>query len=178
MGPKGDTGTCELPSVQCDFGQMLTGWIDGQPICEDIPVNLIGGCETAFAYGNTTLNSFLNTNRWGWEITVNKDQSLTKPIYAGAGQNDISKGTQVGELAVAYTGTTVTVTYTMTADDIIMKETHLYGGEESVTTAAPGQYGLQDTGLINATTDTYVVTVSGEAPSLKIVAHAVTCGKD
>ncbi|MCI5212762.1 MAG: hypothetical protein D3910_29115 [Candidatus Electrothrix sp. ATG2] len=72
----------------------------------------------------------------------------------------------------------MTATYTMTADDIIMKETHLYVGEENVPTAAPGQYGFQDEGLVNATTDTYVVTVSGEAPSLKIVAHAVTCAKE
>ncbi|MCI5157843.1 MAG: hypothetical protein D3906_05270 [Candidatus Electrothrix sp. AUS1_2] len=166
-----------MPSVQCDFGQILTGWNNGQPICEDIPVNLIGGCETAFAQGDITLNSFLNTNRWGWEITVGPGQNLTKPIYAGAGQNDTSKGTKVGDLTIEYKETTVTVKYTMTADDIIMKETHLYVGDESVTTAAPGQYGLQNEGLINATTDSYTVTVSGTKP-VKVVAHAVTCTKE
>lgn len=136
---------------------------------------LPASCETAFAYGDKELDDFLNAARWGWQITVNKGQTLTKDIYAGAGQNDLAKGTKVGSLTVKYEGTKVTVTYTMNAG-FTMSSTHLYVGEGNVTTTAPGQYGQLHEGL-TAAVDTYQVAVSGTAASLNVVAHAVTCAK-
>lgn len=51
------------------------------------------GCETAFAWEQVvsgkcrTLDSFLNTSRWGWEHYVNRSVRKTGSwtMYAGAG---------------------------------------------------------------------------------------------
>ena len=51
-------------------------------------------CETAYAYGSRAFSeiSDLENARWGWEIILNGNDALITSIYAGAGQNDTSKG--------------------------------------------------------------------------------------
>ena len=173
--------------------QTETGWSDGDPIvdqgswamyssilfeCKDDPEPppVIGSCETAFAFGDMELDDFLDTARWGWQITVNQGDSFSTPVYAGAGQNDISKGTHVGELDVSYEGNIVSVSFNMLAG-FAMDETHVYVGDEYVSTAAPGLYGnLHD--LTGAFSDDYTLIIDGSAPyTLYIVAHAVVCGE-
>ncbi|WP_417911250.1 hypothetical protein [Candidatus Electronema sp. PJ] len=142
------------------------------------------GCETAFAVGETTLNDpalGLNTNRWGWQITVPEivppaaNVEFSKDIYAGAGGNDTNKGTKVGTLQVAYNGSEVNVAFMMDSG-YKMNETHLYVGNVTVPTAAPGQYG--GSGPTSDPKDKEIVTytrpMSG-AP-VYVVAHAVVCG--
>ncbi|CAK8725232.1 hypothetical protein GMJAKD_15950 [Candidatus Electrothrix aarhusensis] len=58
--------------------------------------------ETAYALGDKTfIDLGITSSRWGWQITVNEsDKLLSFPLFAGAGQNDITQGTEVGILLV------------------------------------------------------------------------------
>jgi hypothetical protein len=144
------------------------GWI----ICRDAG----NSCRTAFGFGQTELNDILAANLWGWQININKGQTLTQPIYTSATENDLSKAVNVGTLTVKYEGTKVSVTFKMT-DDVGMRATHLYVGATNVATPLPNQYGNLHEGLNKAFIDSYEVNVSGDAAHLKVVAHAVVCDK-
>jgi hypothetical protein len=165
-----------------------TGWADGSPIvnrgswatyttvtlsCEEEPPPEEGSCETAFAFGETTfIDLGLTDSRWGWEIGAFGPGSYSTPIYAGAAQNDLSKGTLVGTLGYEYDGSYVTVTFTM-LPGFTMDETHLFVDSSHVTTISPGLFGNTHD-LDNASSDVFTVgTFEGEP--LYIVAHAVVC---
>lgn len=129
-------------------------------------------CETAYAFGDQTFVDLGITNaRWGWQITVPAGTSDSRPIYAGAGQNDLSKGTYVGDLVYSYDGAFLTVTYQMYGG-WVMKKTHVYADDTSVTTTAPGRYGNQHE-LADTSGDSYALSVSGNP--IYIVAHAEAC---
>ncbi|MCI5146282.1 MAG: hypothetical protein D3923_12315 [Candidatus Electrothrix sp. AR3] len=121
------------------------------------------------------------SNKWGWQIDVPPFASIiTKDIYAGAGQNDLDKGTKVGTLLIDYIYPMINVSFMM-SDDYTMNETHLYVGLGNTTTGAPGQFGHLHTGLAGASSDSYNInlltdpTIPPFVP-LKVVAHAVVCG--
>lgn len=134
-------------------------------------------CETAFAFGDTRLWDILDENgdpitmRWGWQVTLYPGDALVQPIYAGAGQNDVTKGTLVGDLYISYDGVKVRAEYVM-FPPFHLEETHLYVGLEPTPTAAPGQYGNQHD-LDAATGDLYWVAIDGSP--VFAVAHAVVC---
>jgi hypothetical protein len=180
QGPAGPTGTCECtppPVKTCPDGQVMIGTGPDGIICDTPPPAAGGGCETAFAHGDETLASFLGTSRWGWQISVGNYGSFEKPIYAGAGGNDTSKGTEVGKLLVNYDNNgTITVTYSMKPQSgYTMSETHLYVGKTKVSTPAPGQYGGGDPSLSKE--DEVVYSISGiNGTPVYLVAHAVVCG--
>lgn len=174
--------------------QTETGWGSGDPIvpqgswamyfsflfvCDPTPPPE-PDCETAFAFGDKKLWDIIDpatgdpiTNRWGWQITVNADDTfpITRAIWAGAAQNDTSKGTYVGDLEIYYDGSTLTVNYVMNAP-FFMQETHLYAGTVETDTASPGQFGNIHY-LDNAAFDSYEIQISGS--TIYIVAHAVVC---
>lgn len=133
----------------------------------------VGTCDTAFALGDTTfIDLGITQSRWGWEITTVLPGTYSYPLYAGAGKNDISKGTLVGDLDVTYDGANVFVSY-KARNGFVFDETHLYVGKTHITTIAPGQYGnIHD--LEYTSHDSYSLGgFSGEP--LYIVAHAVSC---
>lgn len=133
----------------------------------------VGGCETAFAVGDTTfIDLGLSNSRWGWEITNIGPGSYSAPIYAGAGQNDLSKGTHVGNLVYVYDGSSISVDFNMFAG-FVMDETHLFVGTDHTTTIAPGLYGNQND-LNFSSSDSYVIGGFNGEP-LFLVAHAVSC---
>jgi hypothetical protein len=141
-----------------------------------------GGCETAFAYGGekaTTFTDLIGTPRWGWSNGPLIEGDYAFDIYAGAGRNDLDRGTLVGTLTVHYADGTATVTYAL-SEGFTLSETHLYAGtatmpvkKKDVPTFAPGQYG-NNHDLDAATGDTF--TVEGLSGDIYIVAHAVVCG--
>ena len=143
------------------------------------------GCETAFAYGGESIATcFSNWGfaRWGWTNAINGSISsiYELPIYAGAAQCDIEKGTLVGTLTITFTSaTTVEVNYSMD-NGYTMEETHLYIGslalpsDNGVFTLSPGLYTEIHDGLAGVGTDTYTLTVP--EGDLYVVAHAVVCG--
>lgn len=138
-------------------------------------------CETAFAFGGDLAVPFtglMDTPRWGWSNGPLGPGSYTFDLYAGAGQNDLSKGTLVGKVAVTYDGSVATVVYTVSSG-YTMDETHLYAGSASLPqnsdvelTVAPGQYG-NNHDLTDASNDTF--TVTGLSGDVFVIAHAVVC---
>ena len=169
-----------------DFVVGFCTFVENDVVIPDPDYPTLEGCETAFAYSEDLGTCFLQLgfHRWGWNINLtgfSGDQFVT-PIYAAAGQCDITKGTWVGNLTVDFNDdNTLTITYDMlpgTGNTI--KETHLYVGSDILPkkgtryTVAPGQFGLMHENLVNATSDSY--TVTKPAGNLYIVAHAVVCG--
>ncbi len=131
-------------------------------------------CQTGFAQGNVTFISLgLTRDRWGWENGPLAPGIYTKPIYAGAAQNDISKGTLVGQVTISYDGKTVNVSYQMNSG-YVLEATHVYAGTTNVSTIAPGQYGNTHDPLSNVSSDSY--SISGfDGQPVYVVAHAVVC---
>jgi len=117
----------------------------------------------------------LTKNRWGWAINLLIPGSTTYPIWAGAGLNNTSNGTNVGTLTVTWNGNQVAVLYSM-LPGYRLQEVHLYAGDARPTTTAPGQYGYQDSfdplGL-----GTYTFTVplkyTNSTDGVWLIAHAV-----
>lgn len=67
------------------------------------------GQETGFAIGDKTLKDDFNLNRWGWVNCITPSTSVDctyeiRPIYAGAAQNDITKGVEVGYMGFFWDG--------------------------------------------------------------------------
>jgi hypothetical protein len=190
-----------------DSGNVIaseTGWGDGDPFVDrgswamyfqytwqDCNGGGGGGSdtETAFAFGGEDAQCFLDLdldndgvgdfNRWGWTNGPLAEGSYSFDIYAGAGQCDLSKGTLVGTLSVAYSSGTAIVTY-QTDSPYTMVETHLYVGSDILATnngdytVAPGQYPTIHGELGNITSDSY--TVSGLSGDIYVVAHATVAG--
>ena len=143
---------------------------------------VVGACkstETAFAFGDMTLDELgTGINRWGWQITVDGVQGLSgsKPLYAGAGRNDISKATLVGQLNCQYSGSQLSVTY-ITNGGYSLKETHVDAGNSYVATGAPGQFGNTHGSLpFGTTVDSHTINVADvDADGIFLVAHATIC---
>ena len=172
------------------------------------------GCETAFAFGDRTdadsndaavyqpadgeLDTYLGdellnelpgiaANRWGWELSVFDGDEFTVPIYAGAGNNDISKGTHVGDLTVLYKEGMLSVSFDM-LQGFTLHTSHLYvgnginDGADHIPTSAPGGYKNASIGerRFNNFTGSYTVDLgAADFPSsLYLVFHSVVCGGD
>jgi hypothetical protein len=145
----------------------------------------IGKCETGYAFGGDQNDCFLNlgigVTNWGWSNgPITAPASLSWPIYAGAGQCDITKGIKVGTLTVDYSGTTAKVTYTLDAP-YKLTSTNLWIGNGATAylpykngkySSAPGQFGNLHT-LNSVSTDTY--TITGLTGPIRIAAHADVC---
>ncbi len=140
-------------------------------------------CETAYAFGGSVANCFLNisgvqSNNWGWSNGPIGAGSYSWPMYAGAGLCNIENGTHVGTLTVNYTPPTATVTYTA-FDGYVLNETHLHVGNQILPkrgnkfTTAPGQFPYKHENLNGVTTDTY--NISGLSGSIYVAAHSVVC---
>ena len=167
------------------------------------------GCETAFAIDSNDFfvefcnNGDLMTNRWGWTngpytaANAGVGSKAELKMYAGAGQCEIPKGTEVGAATVEVDGITVTVTFTPTAMMFQFTEYHvqvscdslqyaLQGGTETV---APGQYTVvENTMVMSGSTVTVVFAVGDSTNPIDrppgvttcdtgywVIIHAVSC---
>lgn len=130
--------------------------------------------ETAYAKGSNTFIDLKIGKNWGWAIELKAPGVSSYDIWAGAGQNDTTKGTRVGTLTVDWSGSQVTLTYALTGG-ARMSEAHVYVGDQRPTTTAPGKYG--NTFSFDPWTSTHSVTLpladSGDADGVWLVAHAV-----
>jgi hypothetical protein len=140
-------------------------------------------CETAYAYGLSYANCFLNipgvnSNNWGWSNGPIGAGIYSWPIYAAAGQCNIDNGILVGTLEVNYTPPTATIEYVMNSG-YTLNETHLYVGnlilpkKNNKFTTAPGQFPYKHDGLNGVSSDSY--TISGLSGEIYIAAHSVAC---
>jgi hypothetical protein len=151
--------------------------------------NVCWGDETAWAYSDIEhaipINSLVKKANWGWTNGPLAQGRYEWDIYAGAAQNDISKGMLVGKLIVNYTGECVTVEYDLD-EGYYLGEIHLYVGNDklpsklvgkkSVLTADPGQFPISEyIGFVPGDTMetswiSQCIPVSGE---IYVAAHAV-----
>ena len=124
----------------------------GDFVVETPPVEKCYGSETAWAYGGEDAKpiwDYAQGNNWGWTNGPLSEGSYEFAIYAGAGQNDVERGTLVGTLYVEYDNGTVTVKYEL-IEGFFLGETHLWVGDDvlpevsrgnrTVYTNAPGQF--------------------------------------
>lgn len=164
-------------------------YYDEYEICCDFeePPTGIPYCQTAFAKGGwvfVTSNKAnpeqlpsldLIKNRWGWAIKLTAVGSTTYDIWAGAGLNDTSKGTLVGNLTVNWDGSNVTVTYEID-EGYDISEVHIYAGDDPPNTTAPGQYGYVNEFDPNATSHSITLPLTdSNGGGVWLIAHAVVC---
>lgn len=199
--PMGDFGDCDADLViaahavvsrpTIDGGvQTETGWASGTRFtpranwatwfnydgqCD----TYVGNCsqiETAFAFGDQTLQDLgTDINRWGWQITVSPFEAGNNPLYAGAAQNDPSKGTLVGDVSYSFNGTYLDLSYVLNSGYGLNK-THVYAGAANLTTGAPGQFGHQQSHAFATNyANYYIDTGLNGSQDLFVVAHAEVC---
>ncbi|MBR0597784.1 hypothetical protein [Sinanaerobacter chloroacetimidivorans] len=114
--------------------------------------------ETAWAQGTGSLNTMMGTNKWGWYIPVEgaTADGSEYNVYAGAGQNDISKGTLIGSVKLTIVDGKYTATFTPSGLHTV---THMhfgvYDSEETfkATNGAPGEF----TNSVSADKAQYIV---------------------
>ncbi|KAJ5364329.1 uncharacterized protein N7496_010042 [Penicillium cataractarum] len=160
-GTKTDTaGAC---SGSPPAGQTCTSQSDGcgGQICCCKPS---GTCNTQTAFGvpaSCSANTVCNTNtlsskgcgknRWGWYINVDLSggATATYKLYAGAGLNDLSKGTDVGSVSVqpCSSGSTQYCAFFSTMGGWVIVDTHVEADCDALSTrttqnfpCAPGGY--------------------------------------
>ena len=125
---------------------------DPEPECD---------CETAYAFFDDDSIPFNEEGKpWGWYAEF---MTGTFPLYAGAGQNDINKGTMVGELTVHADGS---ITYILEEGFYVnmedeMMEQHFYIGYD-VPERVPGLWQTIDPDMENWMYMTFHIVVCGE----------------
>lgn len=118
-------------------------------------------CETTYAhFGEASIPFNPNGGSWGWYAEF---EPGTYDLWAGAGQNDLSKGTHVGELTVHPDGT---IEYTLFEGFEVnminnMPEEHFYIGA-LVPERVPGQWQTIDPLEENWIYMTFHLVVCGE----------------
>lgn len=114
--------------------------------CEENNGN--GGCETAIMFGDTELNDLpgVPANRWGWVEHFEADDDELEDgdyefdLYAGAGQNDPSRGYLAGVVTIIIEGNNVDVQLDL-EDGVSIDDVHIYfDNDEAPETAAFGQW--------------------------------------
>lgn len=134
-------------------------------------------CETAFMFGDTQINDISNSNRWGWveNFDTNTDgNSKTFNFWAGAGQNDTSKGELVGTVTITVDGDEVNFDIDLNSG-VSLDDLHVYLSEDNPgnTAKSPGQYNRNDevnTGDLDFTLDR-----TSDDSSFWIIVHGVAC---
>ncbi|OEY73990.1 hypothetical protein [Salegentibacter salarius] len=134
-------------------------------------------CETAYMEGDTELNTLANANRWGWaeryQTGIDGD-SESFDIWAGAGQNDTSKGEHVGTAVISVDDDDITLVITL-EPGVSLNELHVNLSEDAPSgnsVFAPGQYNLNDEVSPSTLTYTWDRDYSDD---FYIIVHAVAC---
>lgn len=165
--PEVEDGECqdlecckELAAEYADDAAATLGLVDlcrlhlGETACTDDDTcswnTPFSGEETCYGFNGEDSALALNDidaikgNRWGWSNEVLLEEVGTTgsmDLWAGAGQNDLSKGTLVGSVDYSYSPDTNTLTVTYnTVEENLLKEVHLYVGSVQVDTVANGEY--------------------------------------
>lgn len=145
------TNKAELFAVDADGVAFALGFADAE-----VSITVYVQCfvyETAYAKGDGARTFQPDFRNWGWTNKLSPDTTETMPMYAGAGQNDITKGTYVGDAVVSYVDGAVTVVINL-LPGLDLDEYHVYAGttvfpqqtrgRRTVDTVAPGQYYIED----------------------------------
>jgi len=96
--------------------------------------------ETAWAFGDHTFIDEGISAQWGWfsHLAQNSESSFT--LWAGAGQNDTSKGTDVGTVYVRYQNDGKVIVRIVLRDNVMaLNAAQVYAGYD-MPGASPGRY--------------------------------------
>ncbi len=153
--------------------------VQGPAENDGCPEEVGDACETAFMWGDTEINSFSGANRWGWAEFYEEGQSQTEfTIWAGAGQNDTSKGEAVGTATVTVDGEGDVHLDIDMDSGYSLDELHVNLTDEEPSGSiakAPGQYNMNS--LVDAGTLEYEFTdFDFTNDNFWIIVHTVTCG--
>ena len=174
--------------ISCEDFYMYTGWgwatdLEKQTLIQfDLaytpPPPPQIDCETAYAKASNGICfltlSPISANNWGWTNLITPGYSNLSnpwPIYAGAGQCDISKGTLVGHLNVTYLSGTITIEYVIDAG-FTLDETHVWVGtnklpmKNGIYQTAPGKFNYNG---VNP------VVITGQTGNKYVAAHSGVC---
>ncbi|RKS50642.1 thrombospondin type 3 repeat-containing protein [Gillisia mitskevichiae] len=141
------------------------------------------GCGTAFMFGNTRINEISKSNRWGWAHNYNTadnddNNSQTFDLWRGAGQNDLSKGTNAGEVTITTNGDQVHFSISLNSGFSI-SDLHVYLSEDSPgdTAKSPGKYNRNDE--VGDSELEFTLTRTSSDSSFWVIVHAGnTCNGD
>lgn len=146
------------------------------------------GCDTAYMFGDQELNDDdlgYKGNNWGWGLVIDGDSFdddyyneaegiWELPFYAGAGQNDTSKGWQAGVVEISVDDDAVTVQIVLNSG-VTIDGSHIWFSEEGwPESRAPGQLNYNYNAANSTKPHTY--SVSGDGPYYLIV-HGGVCSK-
>jgi hypothetical protein len=137
--------------------------------------------ETGYGYvigKSQTLISLAVSKNWGWQVTAtvgDLQKEVMGNIYTGAGQNDLSKGKNVGTVKLYLKDNELHVSYSTYAAFEI-EATHLYVGQTPIKTNAPGQFGFQhDLSAANTDhADAYLFTTVSKDSEGTVMAYLAT----
>jgi hypothetical protein len=147
-------------------------------------------CESAFAYGGTTLATCFSAidedgdgvpdfTGWGWSNGPLGPGVYEFGLYAGAARCNLTRAELVGTVRLDYNGSVAIVTYDLVGD-YVLRETHLWIGSEMLArdralelSIAPCDYPFIHENLDGAIWDQFVIT--GLSGDINMVAHAVVC---
>ena len=148
--------------------------------------DVTGGSATCFLDLDLNDDGKGDFNRWGWTNGELVEGDYEFELYAGAGQCDVRKGTDVGRVNVSYHDGSATVTFTAegkngsTGVAYSMEDAHAYIGSAILPsnngdyTVAPGQYPQIDSELKGATGKSF--TFTGLSGPIYFVAHTSVAG--
>lgn len=177
------------------FGGPMAGtgprwWFHGSyAVCCDFGPPPVPSCQTAFAKGGYVFTTDkksnpdklpslnLTKNRWGWAINLTTPGNTVYDLWAGAGLNKIANGQKAGALKVAWDGTNATIIYEL-KEGYCLEEVHVYAGDSTPTTIAPGQYGHQAADFIPLNLYSVNIPLSDQdGGGVWLIAHAVVCNQ-
>ncbi|MCM4159580.1 hypothetical protein FHG64_16310 [Antarcticibacterium flavum] len=138
--------------------------------CEPLVEEPVEICESAYMYSDddSTLNSvYPRPANWGWylEYDVNTAQE-SYPLYAGAGQNEISKGTHVGNVIIHYNPDYSVYAEIVMLGDYELRGQHTFVGDALPTGKRPGPGQYTNSGDMN------------EDGKVVIIVHADVCWEE
>ena len=138
-----------------------------------------GQCGTAFMYSeDLRINEVTNSNRWGWIEYYDEDGSITRDIYVGAGQNDLTKGTLIGSVTISRDGDHLNFDFELDGDyEFSSLHIHVADTEEEATSVAksPGRY--NQNGILDGLEDQSLDILGDLEDDFWIIVHGDACDK-
>ena len=140
-----------------------------------------GQCGTAFMFSeDLRINEVTNSNRWGWiEYYESGEGSITRDLYVGAGQNDLSKGTNIGSVTISRSGSMLNFDFDLDGDyEFSELHIHVADTQEEATGVAksPGRYNQND--ILTGLEDQSLDILDDLADDFWVIVHADACDED